>query len=546
MRNITTAGDSNYSTYNRCPIPLKGGRAIRQNGTGYASNEIDAGLAKGISVGDTVADTVPSVIAFGLIALIDIATNVNKGDMLMAGNNTAEGKLVTVTIGKYGLAIAREDGLANTTIRADIISPTRDTSGTGVSTFIDLTDTINNYTGKGLDVLRVNSGENQIESKDLSLLDLDDTTANNISYDNIISGLTATEVQSAIDELSNEKVDLTQQTRQFWVAIDGNDTTGNGSKYKPYRTIGKAVSMCGSLSTVIWVGSGQYTEPTLSIAHPKRIAIKGIHADTTSLRVNNGTVLSLSGTNLRLLIENMELVCDSNNAGHYIINSTATGGSGEIKFINCAFQDWYIGTQHCQGIKFANTSNVDFLNSWVFLNGDGLPLELTGSSYISFTLSGAFTGANHACVVKDSSILKCSLSKFFTWHWAEPSPYNAINHAGSGLIELNNSDLEAMFSSEICKLTGTGTLEFLAGKMLPDSIATHFDIGINTTLKLGAVQCNLDKITGAGTVTRLLDGRLFEYANLPTSNVGLSPGEIFTRTAAQLGGVGATKVICVV
>jgi hypothetical protein len=44
----------------------------------------------------------------------------------------------------------------------------------------------------------------------------------------------------------------------------------------------------------------------------------------------------------------------------------------------------------------------------------------------------------------------------------------------------------------------------------------------------------------------LIDTLAVIIDNLPTSSSGLTSNQLFTRTAAQLGGSGSTKVICIV
>lgn len=398
MRNLTTTGDSNLSAYNRCPTALEGGRAIKQDGTGYASNEIASGLAKGISANEFEANTVPSVVAFGIIALVDIGANVIKGDLLMAGNNTMEGKLVPLTIGKYTLAIAREDGLANKTIKADIISPNKDTSGGGVSTFIDLTDTINDYTGKALEVLRVNAGVSGIESKDLSLLDIDDTTATNISYDNTTSNLTATQTQSAIDEV----IEFTTVTKVFYV--DGNRIdiyVENGSIIRPYKTIQNAITAASSGTTIL-IAPGSYTENVtlksgvnLQSIFTNSLFAVSIHGKVScsltsgSVLLNSigfynttSNVLEFSGANKqKIRAYNCKFECNSNGL-HHTIAVTNTHANSEMFFRNCLIQtlDSSGGGQCINTINTVACSiGLDTTTVKITDNTDNIAIALDGS-----------------------------------------------------------------------------------------------------------------------------------------------------------------------
>ena len=54
-------------------------------------------------------------------------------------------------------------------------------------------------------------------------------------------------------------------TKEIHVSVGGNDTTGNGTYFSPYRTITKAFSVIGGSGDAIIIHPGTYTEsPTLT------------------------------------------------------------------------------------------------------------------------------------------------------------------------------------------------------------------------------------------------------------------------------------------
>jgi trimeric autotransporter adhesin len=86
-----------------------------------------------------------------------------------------------------------------------------------------------------------------------------------IPYDNTASGLAATEVQGAIDELANAVGHADSQA--IYVDPDqGSDVTGTGSILNPYASINKAISVCTNplLRYVIRLAPGDYNGVTVN------------------------------------------------------------------------------------------------------------------------------------------------------------------------------------------------------------------------------------------------------------------------------------------
>lgn len=326
-----------------------------------------------------------------------------------------------------------------------------------------------------------------------------------VYYDNAASGMVSVNVQDALDELDTNKleyVDLTKFSLIYYVdAISGNDTTGDGSVYKPFKTITKAIaSYIPGEEMVIMVNSGWYVESSTLALNGENITIIGTGSNNTGIVVNNATTLSISGATV-LNVFDVGFYCASNSAAHYILDCNNSGT--EVKFYNTSFQD-YGGSPQCNGIRITgNPAQVDFHNSWVYLNGTGLPLDIGGSCQkIGMTLFGAFTGANHACVIKDSASVNFTLSKLYSWEWAALT-FNALRHIGTGTVVLDSSDIEADFSNDVCEITSTGVVEYRAGKVFPTTGTREFNIAVGAELKLGEIQCDLTKIAGAGTISKL-------------------------------------------
>ena len=83
----------------------------------------------------------------------------------------------------------------------NLLSSITSGAGGGSSSFIGLTDTPAAFTGAALRFLRVNAGETAVQFTPLATIAVSGDGAN-ASYDNSGSGLAATNVQDAIDEVA--------------------------------------------------------------------------------------------------------------------------------------------------------------------------------------------------------------------------------------------------------------------------------------------------------------------------------------------------------
>lgn len=79
------------------------------------------------------------------------------------------------------------------------------------------------------------------------------TTAQEVSYDNTLSGLLATNVQDAIDELA---ASFNAMANIFYVAVNGSDITGDGSEHNPWASIQHAVNNATDESLILVAPSG--------------------------------------------------------------------------------------------------------------------------------------------------------------------------------------------------------------------------------------------------------------------------------------------------
>ena len=131
-------------------------------------------------------------------------------------------------------------------------------------------------------------------------------------------------------------------TSAYYVAKNGNDTTGNGGVGNPFLTIGKAVGLVGASQTqqvVINVLPGQYTE-SLTLSN-KNIRIVGQQSQdtTTNTRiVGSHTIATSNATRSNNTVEfaNIQLNVAS---GAMLTCSTTGSGAGYLYFNNVYFGD---------------------------------------------------------------------------------------------------------------------------------------------------------------------------------------------------------------
>ena len=131
-------------------------------------------------------------------------------------------------------------------------------------------------------------------------------------------------------------------TSVYYIAKNGNDTTGNGGVGNPFLTIGKAVGLVGASQTqqvVINVWPGTYTE-NLTLSN-KNVRIVGSQSQDTTANtriVGNHTITTTNATRSNNTVEfaNIQLNVSS---GAMLSCSTTGSGAGYLYFNNCYFGD---------------------------------------------------------------------------------------------------------------------------------------------------------------------------------------------------------------
>lgn len=201
-----------------------------------------------------------------------------------------------------------------------------------------------------------------------------------ISFNNTTSGLAATTVQAAIDEIATEQgVDL---NNIVFVAKNGIDTNPNvtlGTIANPYLTVQAAIDSITSASStnryVVYVMPGDYNEnvvlnkPFVYLASPQKNAARIISSSGTTLSVGSTTEKSNGVYNLSLvstssMTTDAALTITGNNPTIFNVDILATSGA-RTAFINGAFSQTFRHVNLRGGTFRIDAGVVEFYDSKV-------------------------------------------------------------------------------------------------------------------------------------------------------------------------------------
>lgn len=154
------------------------------------------------------------------------------------------------------------------------------------------------------------------------------TCGNCIHYDNSSSGLDATTVGAAIDE------SLVEVNNSLFVDTNGNDTTGDGSMYKPYASIQHAIDN-STTQTIIYVNAGNYSE---NINISASITIIGFCGERVII---TGKTTITSSSDSTIVFKNLQFV----NINDFCVDYDAGTDNTLLKIVRCKIiNSWTNGT----------------------------------------------------------------------------------------------------------------------------------------------------------------------------------------------------------
>jgi hypothetical protein len=292
-------------------------------------------------------------------------------------------------------------------------------------------------------------------------------------------------------------------TNTYWVAKNGNDTTGSGSLGAPYLTIGKAVSFAGntSVGTTVYVLPGVYTESLTLSNKNVSIVSAGVQAPNQQLNttlVGTHTYACSAGTCAVLF---SGFVMADASAGTSLIDMTGAT-VGNLTLTNCILGDSGVngltsyvssyGAAHKVVLERCNMTNINqaISSALIDLSGALGTISLCGLSTASAVPTIQVRGANNPLTLSFSnvscgsatasalgvvrlgaalgstqthSIVSCSISSaaLASSSSAGGTPAVGLDATGSSLIFFNNIALTRFwvggaFTGDTVASTGVG------------------------------------------------------------------------------------------
>lgn len=288
---------------------------------------------------------------------------------------------------------------------------------------------------------------------------------------------------------------------ELHVSSFGNDTTGNGAVYNPYKTIGKAVSVAASGYSIIVHPGGYYEDVT--IANLSTISISAVDSGgrgpfTPAIYGN----LTISGNSSSIAIKNVGVrdTLTHSASGTLYLSTLQLGTSGTLGTLNKSGTG-YLAAQDC---SFNLTSGANLT-----------PVNITGNGSVLFSnvAIAALTidNANASVSVTNGSTTLSTTLTTGTLNVFDCFMYSLTNsgtHAvtsNGGVLNLRNSTLVKPNLSAATVNLSAGTV-FAYGDVFFDRANSNIGINAGTTVDFQALRVSNTVTTStfaatAGTIS---------------------------------------------
>ena len=222
--------------------------------------------------------------------------------------------------------------------------------------------------------------------------------------------------------------DNVQSTGWCYVALFGNDNTGNGSRQLPYRTITKAISLGNNISIVL--GSGVYRETAVISTSPMNINFIG-DGDVIVDVSFNGSLFSsgLQAVNLY----NLTIIGNGSGfftSSYFIDNSTVIdvickgaficSANSNVNLLQCIVSNFsgplVFGTNSDKGYSCSNST---------FYNCNNIQILTNTNTSTSYPVSCVF----YNCNISATDLTKMALIKYSLFFQCN---FKMTNTTGSG------------------------------------------------------------------------------------------------------------------
>ncbi len=335
-----------------------------------------------------------------------------------------------------------------------------------------------------------------------------------ITYDNSTSGLDATDVKAALDELSVEKG--VEFTDTLFVAKNGNDSN-DGSMDNPFLTVQAAMTAAGALGTyaVVFVYPGTYEENLTLLPY---VCIYAFGKEPTRIGTNTGTHTLTFPASGRTFYRGVNFRLDAFNITH----TPGAGGSISVWFEDCS-----VGAVTVNGLGWGDY--LQFRGSMflyekltvhsahlTWFNGESQVTLGSGDIQIEVDDDGAETfdgvsGQACTCVLRDieiankllfegkvtSSLYNCGVYDTITADGAD----TIVNYDNSS-TPTDRADLIALNSATFARLDEAYAIAYdnAASSMTADNIQDAIDEVQGNVVALNIEAATFEALNTAGDV----------------------------------------------
>ena len=198
----------------------------------------------------------------------------------------------------------------------------------------------------------------------ISAVDMSDNNINEFNDDNIINNID--DEENIVDLSVNDEVKDTLEDggkTSIYVSADGDDSSGDGSKNKPYKTIKQGIDNSADEST-IYLSKGTFDASNLTV--DKALTIQG-EKDKTMLDGKKSSRLFLMNSNAKLTLIGLTLINGNMTAdGEEGLGGSIYNDGGELTLIDCTIKDSY--SSFNGGAIYNNLGKLTIRNSNIINN----------------------------------------------------------------------------------------------------------------------------------------------------------------------------------
>jgi hypothetical protein len=295
----------------------------------------------------------------------------------------------------------------------------------------------------------------------------------------------------------------------IYVGKNGNDTIGTGSAENPYLTIGKAITVASS-GTTIFVWPGSYTEnltlkANVNITAPvlRGVTITGNHTANFSGTVITENCILVSATGVTLTISG------SNTTNLQMYNSSCNSGTGDaIAWANTNASSKLLLTDSTVNVTTSGATARCFYSTTGATGGviaSGVSFELNNTDNVCLSIGGAISFV-HTSDVVDGTILVSGTASYI-------GSMIRITSATQATLTTNSATMSVLMD---CVQMGTAIPMIAGAGLFSEAAIVYGSTGKGTASTLnggaGAFILNMCSMKlRAGTLKPVPQDGLLEY-----------------------------------